>query len=217
MAVTVATGFLVDDAIVVMENTMRHIEGGMPRMRAALYGAREVGFTVLAMSLALCAVFIPFELMGGIIGKLFGEFFITLTVAILISLVLSLTTTAMLCSRLLPNLAYAPRPASPARQHWFDRFFNALRREYELSLPWALRHPWSVIGSLFGVIVLSVALIIIVPKGFFPQQDTGQLVGGLRTDSFASFPLIKRKLQEVAKIIQDDPAVDSVTGSVGGG
>ncbi len=219
MAVTVATGFLVDDAIVVMENTMRHIEGGMPRMRAALHGAREVGFTVLAMSLALCAVFIPFELMGGIIGQLFGEFFITLSVAILISLVLSLTTTPMLCSRLLPNLLRARKraPAGPARKHWFDRFFGALRREYELSLPWALRHPWWILGSLFGVIALSILLMVIAPKGFFPQQDTGQLVGGLRTDSFASFPLTRSKLQEVAKIIQDDPAVDSVTGSVGGG
>jgi multidrug efflux pump len=216
MAVTVATGFLVDDAIVVMENTMRHIEGGMPRMRAALHGAREVGFTVLAMSLALCAVFIPFELMGGIIGKLFGEFFITLTVAILISLVLSLTTTPMLCSRLLPNLLRVAQ-ASPVREHWFDRFFNALRREYERSLPWALRHPISVLLLLPVVLVLSIVLIVVVPKGFFPQQDTGQLVGGLRADSFASFPLIRSKLQQVAKIIQDDPAVDSVTGSVGGG
>ena len=219
MAVTVATGFLVDDAIVVMENTMRHIEGGMPRMRAALHGAREVGFTVLAMSLALCAVFIPFELMGGIIGKLFGEFFITLTVAILISLGLSLTTTPMLCSRLLPKLLRARKraPASPVREHRFDRFFNALRREYEHSLPWALRHPISVLVLLVAVLVLSIVLIVAVPKGFFPQQDTGQLVGGLRADSFASFPLIKRKLQQVAKIIQNDPAVDSVTGSVGGG
>jgi multidrug efflux pump len=219
MAVTVATGFVVDDAIVVMENTMRHIEGGMPRMRAALHGAREVGFTVLAMSLALCAVFIPFELIGGIIGQLFGEFFITLTVAILISLALSLTTTAMLCSRLLPSLRWVRRRAlaAPPRQHWFDRFFNALRREYEYSLPWALRHPWSVMGLLAAVIFLSLFLIVIAPKGFFPQQDTGQLQGGLRADSFASFPLIKSKLQQVAKIIQDDPAVASVTGAVGGG
>ena len=219
MAVTVATGFVVDDAIVVMENAMRHIEGGMPRMRAALHGAREVGFTVVAMSLALCAVFIPFELIGGIIGQLFGEFFITLTVAILISLVLSLTTTPMLCSRLLPALAWVRKQeaARPARRHWFDRFFNALRREYELSLPWALRHPWSVIGLLFAVVFLSIFLIAIAPKGFFPQQDTGQLQGGLRADSFASFPLVKSKLQQVAKIIQDDPAVASVTGSVGGG
>ncbi len=219
MAITVATGFLVDDAIVVMENIMRHIEAGMSRTRAALYGAREVGFTVLAMSLALCAVFIPFELMGGIIGRLFGEFFITLSVAILISLVLSLTTTPMLCSRLLPNLLRVRQraAASLARAHWFDRFFSVLRREYEQSLPWALRHPMSVLALLPVVIALSLFLIVIAPKGFFPQQDTGQLQGGLRADSFASFSLVKSKLNEVAKIIQDDPAVDSVTGSVGGG
>jgi len=215
MAVTVATGFVVDDAVVVMENTIRHIEGGMSRMRAALHGAREVGFTVLAMSLALCAVFLPFELIGGIPGQLFGEFAITLSVAILISLALSLTTTPMLCSRLLPGLLRTVR--ARAEEHWFDRRFNALRREYEHSLAWALRHPGLVLTLLLAVIVLNVFLLVIVPKGFFPQQDTGQLQGGLRADSFASFQLIKSKLQEVAKIIQHDPAVASVTGSVGGG
>jgi multidrug efflux pump len=246
MAVTVATGFVVDDAVVVMENTIRHIEGGMSRVRAALHGAREVGFTVLAMSLALCAVFLPFELIGGIPGQLFGEFAITVSVAILISLALSLTTTPMMCSRLLPDLTGARRvrgahdrssprggflrrlfrreqgPAQSASAtvpagNWFDRRFNALRREYEHSLGWALRHPWPVLVLLFTVIGLSIYLIVIVPKGFFPQQDTGQLQGGLRADSFASFPLVKSKLQEVARIIQNDPAVASVTGSVGGG
>ncbi len=213
MAVTVATGFVVDDAIVVMENIMRHIEAGVPRMRAALSGAREVGFTVVAMSLSLCAVFIPFELVGGIVGRLFSEFTITLSVAILISLALSLTTTPMMCSRLLGRDRKGPTP----RAHAFDRAFGALRREYEQSLGWALGHPWFILSSLVGVIVLSAVFVVIVPKGFFPQQDTGQLQGGLRADSFASFQLIKSKLQEVAKIIQNDPAVESVTGNVGGG
>ncbi len=214
MALTVATGFVVDDAIVVMENTTRHIEAGMPRMRAALFGAREVSFTVLAMSLSLVSVFIPFQLIGGIVGRLFGEFTISLAVAILISLALSLTTTPMMCSRLLGK---ERRGAQSARPRAFDRGFAALRREYEGTLVWALSHRRLMILVLLTVIGLNFYLYVAVSKGFFPQEDTGQLQGGLRADSTASFQLIKEKLQEVARIIQSDPAVESVTGSVGGG
>ncbi len=219
MALTVATGFVVDDAIVVMENTTRHIEAGMPRMRAALFGAREVGFTVLAMSLSLVSVFIPFQLIGGIVGRLFGEFTISLAVAILISLALSLTTTPMMCSRLLGRDRRHPQPASgtPPRPRLFDRSFSALRAEYERTLVWVLNHRRLTITVLLTVIALNFYLYVAVAKGFFPQEDTGQLQGGLRADPSASFQLVKGKLQEVARIIQADPAVESVTGSVGGG
>ncbi len=220
MALTVATGFVVDDAIVVMENTMRHIEGGMPRMRAALHGAREVGFTVLAMSLSLVSVFIPFQLTGGIVGRLFGEFTISLAVSILISLALSLTTTPMMCARLLGReRRHAPQRGSepPPRPRLFDRGFSALRAEYERTLVWVLDHRRLTILALVTVIFLNFYLYVVVPKGFFPQEDTGQLQGGLRADPSASFQLVKSKLQEVAHIIQSDPAVESVTGSVGGG
>jgi multidrug efflux pump len=214
MALTIATGFVVDDAIVVMENATRHIEDGMAPMKAALLGAREVGFTVVSMSLSLIAVFIPFELVGGILGRLFREFTVTLSVSILISLVVSLTTTPMMCSRLL-------RRESAARLTWFgrgfERGFHAVRRGYERSLGWALDHRRIMLLVLLVTIVLNVYLYVVVPKGFFPQQDTGQLQGGIRGDAFASFQLMKDKLQEVASIIQHDPAVDAVTGSVGGG
>jgi multidrug efflux pump len=213
MALTIATGFVVDDAIVVMENTTRHIEEGMSRMQAALFGAREVGFTVLSMSLSLVAVFIPFELSGGIIGRLFREFTVTLTVAILISLVVSLTTTPMMCSRLLGR----DRRRTTAGPSWFEGAFHTMRVRYEESLAWALDHRRLMLLVLFATIVFNVYLYIVVPKGFFPQQDTGQLQGGMRADVSASFQHIKSKLQEVTRIIQSDPAVKSVTGSVGGG
>ncbi len=214
MALTIATGFVVDDAIVVMENTTRHIEGGLPALKAALLGAREVGFTVLSMSLSLVAVFIPFELIGGILGRLFREFTVTLSVSILISLIISLTTTPMMCSRLL-------RREAARKLTWFGRAFErgflAVRGGYERSLGWALDHRRIMLLVLFVTIVLNVYLYIVVPKGFFPQQDTGQIQGGIRGDAEASFQLMKEKLQEVASIIQHDPAVDAVTGSVGGG
>jgi multidrug efflux pump len=214
MALTIATGFVVDDAIVVMENTTRHIEEGMTRMQAALLGAKEVGFTVVSMSLSLIAVFIPFELAGGIVGKLFREFTITLSVAILISLVVSLTTTPMMCSRLLGR-------EGRTKLTWFgrgfERGFQATRRGYERTLGWALLHPRLMMLILLVTVGLNVYLYIAVPKGFFPQQDTGQLQGGMRGDAFASFQSMKGKLQEVAAIIQHDPAVAAVTGSVGGG
>ena len=213
MALTIATGFVVDDAIVVMENTTRHIEAGMTRMQAALRGAREVGFTVLSMSLSLIAVFIPFELAGGLVGKLFREFTTTLSVAILISLAISLTATPMMCARLLGR--GRERPSTPFGQA-FERRFQSLRRGYESTLDWALHHPRLMLLSLLATIGLNVYLYVVIPKGFFPQQDTGQIWGGVRGDAFSSFQLMKGKLQQVARIIQQDPAVQSVVGTVGG-
>jgi multidrug efflux pump len=214
MALTIATGFVVDDAIVVMENTTRHIEEGMSRMQAALKGASEVGFTVVSMSLSLIAVFIPFQLAGGIVGKLFREFTVTLSVAILISLVVSLTATPMMCARLLGR----DQDRKPNRlAAWFERHFKNLREGYENSLAWSLDHPRLMMIFLLATVCLNVYLYFVIPKGFMPQQDTGQIWGGVRGDADASFQLMKGKLQEVARILQDDPAVESVTGSVGGG
>jgi multidrug efflux pump len=214
MALTVATGFVVDDAIVVMENTTRHIEDGMTRTAAAFLGAREVGFTVLSMSLSLVAVFIPFMFAGGIVGRIFREFTVTLSVSILISLVISLTTTPMMCSLLLQG----QRDRKPSR--WglaFERSFERFRHGYESTLDWALNHRRIMITTLFLTVALNGYLYYAIPKGFFPQQDTGQLQGGLRGDASSSFQLMKAKLSEVAAVIQADPAVSTVTGSVGGG
>ncbi len=214
MALTIATGFVVDDAIVVMENTTRHIEAGMGRWDAALLGAREVGFTVLSMSLSLIAVFVPFQLIGGIIGKLFREFTVTLAIAILISLVISLTTTPMMCARLLG------RERAHRDKGWgaaFERTFTAARRRYEYSLGWALDHGPLMMLILLLTVGLNVYLYVVVPKGFLPQQDTGQLRGGIRGDASASFQLMKVKLKQVVDIIQADPAVATVVGSVGEG
>ena len=214
MALTVATGFVVDDAIVVMENTTRHIEAGMARMRAALLGAREVGFTVVSMSLSLIAVFIPFMFAGGIVGRIFREFTVTLSVSILISLVVSLTTTPMMCSLLLRREA----DRTPSRfGQAFERGFGRLRGNYERTLDWALHHPRTIMLLLGATVVLNGYLYYAIPKGFFPEQDTGQLQGGIRGDASSSFQLMKRKLQEVAAIIQADPAVATITGSVGSG
>ena len=214
MALTIATGFVVDDAIVVMENTTRHIEAGMSRLSAALLGAREVGFTVVSMSLSLVAVFIPFMFAGGIVGKIFREFTVTLSVSILISLVISLTTTPMMCSLLLSR---AHQRESPLFMQAFERGFARLRSKYERSLDWALHHPRTMLLLLVATVGLNIYLYVVIPKGFFPQQDTGQLQGGIRGDASTSFQLMKRKLQQVAAIIQADPAVKTVTGSVGGG
>ncbi|MGC2031310.1 MAG: efflux RND transporter permease subunit, partial [Steroidobacteraceae bacterium] len=214
MALTVATGFVVDDAIVVMENSTRHIEAGIPRLSAALLGAKEVGFTVVSMSLSLVAVFIPFMFAGGIVGLIFREFTVTLSVSILISLVISLTTTPMMCSRLLVR----EDKRKPSRfGQAFERGFSRLRRGYESTLDWVLHHPRTMMLLLCATIGLNIYLYIVIPKGFFPQQDTGQLQGGIRGDAQSSFQMMKRKLQEVAAIIQADPAVNTITGSVGGG
>ncbi|QWE94901.1 efflux RND transporter permease subunit [Cupriavidus sp. EM10] len=213
MALTIATGFVVDDAIVVLENISRHIEEGMKPMAAALRGAREVGFTVLSMSLSLIAVFIPLLLMGGIVGRLFQEFAITLSVAILVSLVVSLTTTPMMCARLL-------RPVHEEKQGRFHRatehLFVRLQNAYGRTLGVALRHGPIVWIVLLLTICLNVYLYVIVPKGFFPQQDTGRLIGFIRADQATSFQLMRTKLDNFIKIVQSDPAVVNVTGFTGG-
>jgi len=214
MALTIATGFVVDDAIVVMENTTRHIEGGMGRMQAAIQGAREVGFTVVSMSLSLIAVFLPFIVAGGFLSLLFKEFALTLSVAILISLVISLTLTPMMCARLLGREGGRP----PSRFGLaFEQGFIALRRDYERSLDWALRHQKTILFGLLATVALNIFLFTVIPKGFLPQQDTGQLQGGLRGDAATSFQSMKGKLQEAAEIVRHDPGVERVTGSVGSG
>ncbi len=210
MALTIATGFVVDDAIVVLENISRHLEEGMPRMEAAFRGAREVGFTVLSISFSLIAVFIPILLMGGILGRLFREFTVTLSIAILVSLALSLTTTPMMCALLLRT-----RPAQQAQRRL--GLLEWVRQGYERTLPWALRHSSLVLLIFVGTICLNVALFIVVPKGFFPQQDTGRLFGWLQADQSISFQAMSAKLRRVMTIVQQDPAVENVVGFTGAG
>jgi multidrug efflux pump len=214
MALTVATGFVVDDAIVVLENTSRHIEAGMDRFKAALLGAREVGFTVLSISLSLVAVFIPLLFMGGQMGRLFREFAVTLSASVLISLVISLTTTPMMCAWLLKPDADRKPPVRIAR--WFENGFKRVLRSYEVALDWALASKLLVMLILLAVVALNVYLYVKVPKGFFPQQDTGQISGGLRADRSISFQATQGKLKELVDIIRRDPAVDTVVGFTGG-
>jgi multidrug efflux pump len=214
MALTVATGFVVDDAIVVLENTSRHIEAGMDRFKAALLGAREVGFTVLSISLSLVAVFIPLLFMGGQVGRLFREFAVTLSAAVLISLLISLTTTPMMCAWLLKPDAHSKPPGRIAR--WFESAFNRVHRSYETSLDWALHSKLLVMLILAAVVGLNVYLYVKAPKGFFPQQDTGQINGGLRADRSISFQALQAKLKQLVDIIRADPAVDTVVGFTGG-
>ncbi|HUN50207.1 MAG TPA: efflux RND transporter permease subunit [Candidatus Sulfotelmatobacter sp.] len=214
MALTIATGFVVDDAIVVLENVSRHIEAGMPRFQAALRGAREVGFTVLSMSVSLIAVFIPILLMGGIVGRLFREFAITLSISILVSLVVSLTTTPMMCAYMLRRQsAAAPGRFTRAAEGAFDWLLS----RYERSLSAALSHSRLVVVILLATLALNVYLFLIIPKGFFPQQDTGRLIGGIQGDQASSFQLMQGKLAQFIGIIAKDPAVDSVVGFTGGG
>jgi multidrug efflux pump len=214
MALIIATGFVVDDAIVVLENVTRHMEAGMPRMQAAFQGAREVGFTVLSMSLSLVAVFIPILLMGGIVGRLFREFSITLSVAVLVSLLVSLTTTPMMCSRLI-------RQADPARHgrlfRMSERAFEAVLNGYARSLRWALANRGLVMVLLAATVVFNVYLFAKIPKGFFPQQDTGRLMGGIQADQAISFQSMSGKLTQFTQIVKADPAVDTVVGFTGGG
>ena len=207
MAMTVATGFVVDDAIVVLENVVRLMEGGMPRRQAALQGAREVSFTVLSMSLSLVAVFLPILLMGGIVGRLFREFAVTLSVAILVSLVISLTTTPMMCAMVL---------RTPKDRHRGQGWFGAVTGLYGRTLAVVLRHPWITLLTLAATVALNVQLFVAVPKGFFPQQDTGRLVGGIQADQSISFQLMKGKLVQFVTVIKDDPAVNTVVGFTGG-
>jgi multidrug efflux pump len=215
MALTVATGFVVDDAIVVLENTTRHIEAGMDRFSAALLGAREVGFTVLSISLSLIAVFIPLLFMGGQFGALFKEFAITLSAAVMISLVISLTTTPMMCAWLLtPGHAQAKPPGRIAR--FFESGFDKVLKGYEHSLDWALHSVWLVMLSLVFVIGLNFYLFAAIPKGGFPQQDTGQINGGIRADQSISFQAMQGKLRQLVNIIKQDPDVATVVGFTGG-
>ena len=206
MALTISTGFVVDDAIVVVENITRYIEDGHSRIEAALRGAAEVGFTVLSISISLIAVFIPIMFMGGIVGRMFREFAVTLSMAILVSLLVSLTTTPMMCSRLL-----RARPHGAASH----RLFPFLLRHYERSLGWALRHNRLVMAVLLGTVCLNVALYVVIPKGFFPQQDTGSLLGTIQADQSISFQLMRTKLAQVTEIVRRDPGVQSVVGFTG--
>jgi multidrug efflux pump len=214
MALTVATGFVVDDAIVVLENISRHIEKGMQPFKAALLGAREVGFTVLSMSLSLIAVFIPILLMGGVIGRLFREFAVTLSAAILVSLVVSLTMTPMMCARLL-------KPGDDLKRGWFYRtgehLFTGLLSRYERSLSWALGHGPLMMFLLLATVCLNVYLYVVIPKGFFPQQDTGRLTGSIQADQNISFQAMQQKLINIMNVVRQDPAVASVAGFTGGG
>ncbi|MFI5357821.1 MAG: efflux RND transporter permease subunit, partial [Opitutales bacterium] len=214
MALTIATGFVVDDAVVVLENVSRHIEAGMKPLEAALQGAREVGFTVLSMSISLVAVFVPILMMGGIIGRLFREFAVTLSAAILVSLVVSLTTTPMMCSRVL-------RPESeetPGRiSRFMDRFFARMLAGYERTLQWALRHSRFMLVVLIGTVALNVYLYKIVPKGFMPQQDTGRIMGNLVADQSISFQAMDKKLVAFVAVVKADPAVQHVVAFTGGG
>ena len=217
MALIIATGFVVDDAIVVLENIQRHIEAGKPRVEAALLGAREVGFTVVSMSLSLIAVFLPILLMGGIVGRLFQEFAVTLSLAILVSLVLSLTTTPMMCALLLKPEAAAHAGKRPnILLRGLEGGFDALLRSYERTLRIALHHRRLTALSVFIAIGLTVYGYIIVPKGFFPDQDTGQLMGGIQADQRISFQSMKDKLERASAIVQADPAVESIVGFTGG-
>ena len=207
MALTIATGFVVDDAIVVLENIERHIEQGMPRVEAALRGAREVGFTVVSISISLVAVFIPILLMGGIVGRLFREFTATLSLAILISMVISLTTTPMMCALILRGRRLKPR----------RRLLERSLRAYERTLDWSLCHGRLIMLALIITIALNVLLFTVIPKGFFPQEDTGLITGGIVADQSISFQLMKDKLGQLMQIVQADPAVESVAGYTGAG
>ncbi|MFN3397458.1 MAG: multidrug efflux RND transporter permease subunit [Sulfurimicrobium sp.] len=214
MALTIATGFVVDDAVVVLENISRHIEAGMEPFRAALQGAREVSFTVLSMSLSLIAVFLPILLMGGIVGRLFREFAVTLSAAILVSLVVSLTVTPMMCARLLRPQASTPQGRFNRAS---ERSFAAMLNGYRVSLDWALAHGRIMLLLLLAVIGLNIYLYTIIPKGFFPQQDTGRLMGSIQADQSISFQAMRDKLAAFVEIVRRDPAVEGVVGFTGGG
>ncbi|MCW6527467.1 multidrug efflux RND transporter permease subunit MdtC [Yersinia ruckeri] len=212
MALTIATGFVVDDAIVVLENISRHIEAGMKPLPASLLGVREVGFTVLSMSVSLVAVFIPLLLMDGLPGRLFREFAVTLSVAIGISLLISLTLTPMMCAHLLKARPERERP----RIRGFGKLLLRIQQGYGRSLNWVLDHARWVLVVLLSTIALNVWLYISIPKTFFPEQDTGRMMGFIQADQRISFQAMKLKLQDFMKIVSADPAVDNVTGFTGG-
>ncbi|WP_058969261.1 multidrug efflux RND transporter permease subunit MdtC [Type-D symbiont of Plautia stali] len=212
MALTIATGFVVDDAIVVLENIARHVEAGMKPLQAALTGVREVGFTVLSMSLSLIAVFLPLLMIGGIIGRFFSEFAITLSVAILISLFISITLTPMMCAYLLKPQAKRSQP----RTRGFAKVMLRVQNGYARSLGWVLNHAIWVLMLLLATVGLTVWLFISIPKTFMPEQDTGRLNGFISADQSISFQAMRGKLQDFMNIIKADPAVDNVTGFTGG-
>jgi multidrug efflux pump len=215
MALTISTGFVVDDAIVVIENIARHLEAGMPPFAAAMKGASEIGFTVLSMSTSLVAVFIPILLMGGIVGRLFREFAVVLSVAIAVSLLVSLTTTPMMCARFL-------RPHSRTARHNLayrisEYLFDRVHELYDLSLRWVLRHQFTILLLTIGTVCLNLYLFWTVPKGFFPQQDTGRINGYIQGDQDISFASMSEKMRAFVDIVSGDPAVDTVTSFAGGG
>ncbi|HEX4961920.1 MAG TPA: efflux RND transporter permease subunit, partial [Thermoanaerobaculia bacterium] len=214
MALTVATGFVVDDAIVVIENITRYLEQGMRPFQAALKGASEIGFTVFSISLSLVAVFIPILLMGGIVGRLFREFAVTLSVAIAVSMIVSLTTTPMMCAMLL-------RPHEEKKKHGrlyqaSERGFDWILKRYETSLSWVLRHQGLTLLVTLATMATSVYLYVIIPKGFFPQQDTGRLTGSIVADQSSSFQAMQQRLNRLAAIVQHDPDIENVTAFTGG-
>jgi multidrug efflux pump len=213
MALTISTGFVVDDAIVVIENITRYLEMGMTPFDAAMKGSKEIGFTVLSMSTSLIAVFIPILLMGGIVGKLFREFAVTLSVAIAVSLLVSLTTTPMLCARFLQSRDES-RHGRIYRAS--ESVFNWLHNEYATGLRWVLRHQFLMLFVIAGTFGLNIYLYMVVPKGFFPQQDTGRMGGSTRASQDISFPAMQTKQRELAQMVLDDPAIASVTAFVGG-
>jgi multidrug efflux pump len=214
MALTIATGFVVDDAIVVIENITRYIEQGMHPMQAALKGASEIGFTVLSISLSLVAVFIPILMMGGIVGRLFREFAVTLSVAILVSLLVSLTTTPMMCSRLLKHIREEDRSWAFRLS---ERFFQWVLGTYERTLGWVLEHSTLTLIVLGITIGVNIYLFNIVPKGFFPQQDNGTVFGGIQGPQDTSFQAMQTAVQHIVDVIKTDPAVENVMAFTGGG
>jgi multidrug efflux pump len=214
MALTVATGFVIDDAIVVLENITRHIEEGMPKADAILIGAREVGFTVISMSLSLIAVFVPILLMGGLVGEFFRQFAVTLAASIMVSLIISLTTTPMLCRYLTER---KPDRKESRLLQGAERVFTKSRDVYERMLLWSLRYPGTIMLILAITILLNFYLFYIVPKDFLPSEDTGDLVGNIVADQSISFQLMKKKFTQFVDIVQQDPAVENVVGFTGGG
>ncbi len=213
MALTISTGFVIDDAIVVMENIARYLEQGMKPMQAALKGASEIGFTVFSISISLVAVFIPILLMAGIVGRLFREFAVTLATAIVVSMVISLTTTPAMCAHLLKP----EEPRSHGRFYrWSEKFFSGMLSVYRKSLEWVLENPGFTLVVLLLTIVLNFFLIVRIPKGFFPQQDTGALVGGVQGPQDASFPFMNNSILQLVKVIKADPAVANVNAYTGG-
>jgi multidrug efflux pump len=220
MALTIATGFVVDDAVVVVENVARHVEMGQSRLQATLEGTKEVAFTVFSISLSLIGVFLPILLMGGIVGRLFREFTITLSVAVIISLVLSLTSTPMMCAKLLRRTRQVEGDHRTRKTNWFfriiERCFNGMLSFYEASLRWSLKHSPLILLILIGSTALNFHLFNVVPKSFFPDMDSGTLLGGIQADAAISFQLMRKKMEQIQTIVQNDPAVESVVANTGG-